>query len=77
MPYDSRDDLSIRLAEVRVEIAKARKVQSYSVGQDLSVVRGQLKTLLDEEKWLLSQIDKIDATASGGASNKVRFGRPS
>lgn len=76
MSYDSRDDLSIRLAEIRLEIAKARKVQSYSVGQDLNVVRGQLKTLLDEEKWVLSQIDKIDASSTGGACNRVSFGRP-
>lgn len=76
MAFDSREDLAIRLAEVRLAIAKARKVQTYSVGQDLNVVRGQLKTLLDEEKWLLAQIDKLDAASTGGASNRVQFGRP-
>jgi hypothetical protein len=77
MAYDSKLYLETRLSEVRSDIAKARRTQSYAVGQDLNVARGNLKVMLDEEKWLLGEIAKVDAALSGGACNRAQFGRPS
>jgi hypothetical protein len=76
MAYDSKSYLETRLSEVRSDIAKARRTQSYAVGQDLNVARGNLKVMLDEEKWLLGEIAKADTAASGGACNRARFVKP-
>jgi hypothetical protein len=75
MSYDSKADLEVRLAEIRLAIARARKAQSVASG-DNSLNRGNLKTLLDEERWVLSQINAVDAVNSGGGANRVQFGRP-
>jgi len=79
MPYDSRADLVARLAEIRAEITKARKAQSYAIGaNDITVTRTNLRLLLEEEKWVLDQIQQSDAVTgtSGGRLNRVQFGRP-
>jgi hypothetical protein len=79
MPYDSKADLIVRLAEIRVEIAKARRAMSVNSG-GTELVRPRLKELIDEEKWVLSLIAQVDAAAGtdggGGTANKVQFGRP-
>jgi hypothetical protein len=75
MAYDSKSDLEVRLAEIRLAIATARKAQTVGAG-DNTLTRGNLKTLLDEERWVLSQINAIDAQSSGGGSNRIQFGRP-
>lgn len=78
MAYDTKADLETRLTEIRAEITKARKAQSYGIGSnEITVTRGSLKLLLDEERWVLSQIKECDAASAGGASNRVQFGRPS
>lgn len=78
--YDTKADLEVRLAEIRVEIAKARKIQSYGIGtgNEITVTRTNLRSLLEEERWVLDQIKQADAISgnSGGASNRVQFGRP-
>lgn len=77
MAYDTKADLELRLAEIRLEIAKARKTQSYGIGSEVTVTRGNLKSLLEEEQWVLGQINAIDAAGStGGACNRIQFGRP-
>lgn len=76
MPYDSKADLEVRLAEIRLAIAVARKAQVIGAG-DNTLSRGNLKTLLDEERYVLGQINAIDAQSSAsGTSNRVSFGRP-
>lgn len=76
MPYDSKSDLEVRLAEIRLAIAVARKAQTIGAGES-TLTRGNLKTLLDEERWVLGQINSIDAQSTGGGSNRIQFGRPS
>jgi len=77
MAYDTKADLEVRLAEIRLEIAKARKAQSYGIGSnEVTVTRGNLKSLLEEERWVLAQIKSIDAESAGGACNRIQFGRP-
>lgn len=76
MSYDSKSDLEVRLAEIRLAISVARKAQTIGAGES-TLTRGNLKTLLDEERWVLSQINAIDAQSSGGGGNRVQFGRPS
>jgi hypothetical protein len=74
--YDSKATLEARLAEIRAAIAKARSAQSIGSG-DNTLSRGDLRTLLDEERWVISQINSINAQNSGGGANRVQFGRPS
>jgi len=73
MPYDSRADLIARLAEVRAAITKARTAQSYNAGADMSVTRGLLKSLYEEEKWILSKLEAMDAASSGGPFIKTKI----
>lgn|GEM_PF-1714181 len=74
--YDSRSDLATRLTTVRADIAKARKAQVAATGLGMSVTRGQLAALYEEEKWLLKQIYAIDSQSAGGFSNRAKFERP-
>jgi len=72
-------EIDARLAEVRAAIAKARLAQSATAGAGMSLQRGTLKTLLEEEQWLLGERDKLEAgsTASaGGMFNRARFQDP-
>jgi len=78
--YDSKETLEARLVEVRAAITKVRTSQAYQSGQ-MSLTRGNYKQLLDEEKWILEQINIIDAQNAttggvGGTANKVTFSRP-
>jgi len=75
MPYDSKATLVARLAIVRASITTARNAQSYGI-EGNTVTKANLRALLDEEKWLLRQIQECDAASTGGASNRVSFGRP-
>jgi hypothetical protein len=80
MPYDSKATLEARLIEVRAALTKVRTSQAYQSGQ-VSLTRGNYKQLLDEEQWILGQINLIDSqnTSSGGiggTTNKVTFQRP-
>ena len=72
--YDSKATLEARLTEVREAIAKARKAQSYDE-ETHSVTRPSLKALLEEERWILSQIEAIENQKKGGIFNKVKFTR--
>ena len=75
MPYDSRSDLVTRLTAVRDAISKARIQQSYDSGEGMSM-RGNLRTLLDEERDILRRIEILDSYDRGGTANKVQFVRP-
>lgn len=70
--YDSRATLVTRLTEIRAAIAKVRTSQYYTVGKS-SNQRANYKALLEEEKYVLDQINVIDNSATGGATNRVRF----
>ena len=73
-------EIQARLVEVRAQIAKARKAQTYMSGAGMSVTRGLLKTLLDEENDLLEALEYKEAstasTAGADFTNKVSFERP-
>lgn len=75
MPYDSKATLVSRLTTVRAAIDKARSTQSFTVETN-TIARANFRALLEEEKWLLDQIQQSDATSTGGMSNRVQFGRP-
>jgi hypothetical protein len=71
---DTREELLARLADVRAEIAKARKRQRYGI-DDFQVSRAALQDLLDEERWVLEQIARLDARSRGGTRHKIRLTR--
>jgi len=70
--YDSRSDLVSRLTDIRAAIAKARTAQSYGTGIS-TTQRANFRALLDEEKWVLQQINQIDMASGGGTANRVEF----
>lgn len=74
--YDSKATLEARLTEIRSAIAKARTAQSAGIA-DNTVTRANLKSLLDEERWVLQQLNALTLQTSGGGANRIQFGRPS
>jgi len=70
--YDSRVDLITRLTEIRAALSKVRSAQRYGSGQTYTQ-RADYKALLEEEKFVLGQIQQIDNATGGGAINRVEF----
>lgn len=73
--YDSRETLVTRLTAVRNALDKARIATVERAGD--GEVQRSYTMLVQEEQSILRQINAIDARSSGGATNRVRFGRPS
>jgi hypothetical protein len=72
-------EIDARLVEVRAAISKARLAQSATAGAGMSLQRGTLKTLIEEEQWLLAERDKLESGSSnsgGGMFNRARFQDP-
>lgn len=74
--YDSRADLVTRLTEIREALSKVRSAQRYGSGPTYTQ-RADYKSLLEEERFVLSQIQQIDNATGGGAVNRVEFNNAS
>lgn len=73
MAYDSRATLVARLTSIRSALDKARTAISYGTSGGNTLSRPSLKSLLEEEQYVLKQIEQIDAGSTGGIWNRAKF----
>jgi hypothetical protein len=80
MPAYTLEELREELEKVRAALSTVSSSgQAYTAGgpgQDMALSRAQYLALHEREKWLVGQIESLEALESDGTTHLVQFWRP-